>query len=126
MVGGEKTAENTVNTEAKSNDANSVEVGILHSLSGTMAISEVSLKDVLLMAIDEINANGDDCVLNTLNGDSNVPFYKEFTNQKLTADDCPIMAFSIAEDELRSMDTKYLSGHLAAWNYFQYIKSPEN
>lgn len=69
---------------------------------------------------------GDACVLSTINGDSNVPFYKEFANQKLTAEKCPIMAFSVAEDELRSMDTEFLVGHLAAWNYFQSINTPEN
>ncbi|MGB6068278.1 MAG: urea ABC transporter substrate-binding protein [Desulfomonilaceae bacterium] len=69
---------------------------------------------------------GDACVLSTINGDSNVPFYKEFANQGLTADKCPIMAFSVAEDELRSMDTEFLVGHLAAWNYFQSINTPEN
>jgi len=70
--------------------------------------------------------DGDACVLSTINGDSNVPFYKEFANQGLTADMCPIMAFSVAEDELRSMETEKLVGHLACWNYFQSINTPEN
>ncbi len=76
--------------------------------------------------IKKFSEAGDACVLSTINGDSNVPFYKEFANQKLTADKCPIMAFSVAEDELRSMETEFLSGHLAAWNYFQSINTPEN
>jgi urea transport system substrate-binding protein len=71
-------------------------------------------------------AGGDACVLSTINGDSNVPFYKEFANQGLTSDDCPIMAFSVAEDELRAMDVPPLVGHLASWNYFQSIKTREN
>ena len=71
-------------------------------------------------------AGGDACVLSTINGDSNVPFYKEFANQGLTSDDCPIMAFSVAEDELRAMDVPPLVGHLASWNYFQSINTPEN
>jgi urea transport system substrate-binding protein len=66
------------------------------------------------------------CVMSTINGDSNVPFYKEFANQGLTADQCPIMAFSVAEDELRAMDVPPLVGHLACWNYFQSIDTPEN
>src|SRR5579862_7594919 len=66
-------------------------------------------------------AGGKACVLSTINGDSNVPFYKEFANQGLTAEKCPVMAFSGAEDELRSMETEKLVGHLAAWNYFQSI-----
>lgn len=71
-------------------------------------------------------AGGGACVLSTINGDSNVPFYTEFANQGLKADDCPIIAFSVAEDELRAMDTSKLVGHLAAWNYFQSIDTPEN
>lgn len=71
-------------------------------------------------------AGGGACVLSTINGDSNVPFYTEFANQGLTSDDCPIIAFSVAEDELRAMDTSKLVGHLAAWNYFQSIDTPEN
>ena len=65
-------------------------------------------------------------MLSTINGDSNVPFYKEFANQGLTSDDCPIMAFSVAEDELRAMDVPPLVGHLACWNYYQSIGSKEN
>ncbi len=76
--------------------------------------------------IKKFAAGGDACVLSTINGDSNVPFYKEFANQELTSDDCPIMAFSVAEDELRAMDVPPLVGHLAAWNYFQSINTPEN
>ena len=70
--------------------------------------------------------DGDAVVLSTINGDSNVPFYKEFANQGLTSEICPIMAFSVAEDELRAMETEYLVGHLAAWNYYQSIDTPEN
>ena len=55
-------------------------------------------------------ASGDACVLSTINGDSNVPFYKEFANQGLTSADCPVMAFSVAEDELRAMDVPPLVG----------------
>ena len=71
----------------------------------------------------EFAASGDACILSTINGDSNVPFYKEFANQGLTSDDCPIMAFSVSEDELRAMDVPPLVGHFAAWNYFQSIKN---
>jgi urea transport system substrate-binding protein len=76
--------------------------------------------------IKEFGKAGDAAVLSTINGDSNVPFYKEFANQGLTADKVPIMAFSVAEDELRSMETEALVGHLAAWNYYQSIDTPEN
>src|SRR5439155_10621417 len=76
--------------------------------------------------IKDFAKDGNACVLSTINGDSNVPFYKEFANQGLTAEKCPIMAFSVAEDELRSMETEKLVGHLAAWNYYQSIDTPEN
>ena len=76
--------------------------------------------------IKKFASGGKACVLSTINGDSNVPFYKEFANQGLTAADCPIMAFSVAEDELRAMDVPPLVGHLACWNYFQSIDTPEN
>ena len=76
--------------------------------------------------VKDFAKDGDACILSTINGDSNVPFYKEFANQGLTAEKCPIMAFSVAEDELRSMETEKLVGHLAAWNYFQSIDTPAN
>jgi len=80
----------------------------------------------IVSKIKKFAVGGDACVLSTINGDSNVPFYKEFANQGLTAEDCPIMAFSVAEDELLAMDVPPLVGHLAAWNYFQSIKTKKN
>ena len=65
-------------------------------------------------------------VVSTINGDSNVPFYKELGNQGLKATDVPVVAFSVGEEELRGVDTKPLVGHLAAWNYFMSIKAPAN
>ena len=65
-------------------------------------------------------------VVSTINGDSNVPFYKELGNQGLKATDVPVVAFSVGEEELRGVDTKPLVGHLAAWNYFMSLKSPAN
>src|SRR3977135_2449696 len=65
-------------------------------------------------------------VVSTINGDSNVPFYKELANQGLKASDIPVVAFSVGEEELRGIDTKPLVGHLAAWNYFMSIDTPEN
>lgn len=66
------------------------------------------------------------CVISTINGDSNVPFYKELGNAGLKATDVPVVAFSVGEEELRGVDTKPLVGHLAAWNYFMSLKNPEN
>jgi len=65
-------------------------------------------------------------VVSTINGDANVPFYKELGNQGIKATDIPVVAFSVGEEELAGLDTKPLLGHLAAWNYFQSIKTPEN
>ena len=65
-------------------------------------------------------------VVSTINGDANVPFYKELGNQKISAEDIPVVAFSVGEEELSGLDTKPLVGHLAAWNYFESISSPAN
>ncbi|MGB1092033.1 MAG: urea ABC transporter substrate-binding protein [Oceanobacter sp.] len=65
-------------------------------------------------------------VVSTINGDANVPFYKELGNQGISAEDIPVVAFSVGEEELSGIDTKPLVGHLAAWNYFQSVESDEN
>ena len=65
-------------------------------------------------------------VVSTINGDANVPFYKELANQGIQAEDIPVVAFSVGEEELAGLDTKPLVGHLAAWNYFMSVETPEN
>ena len=65
-------------------------------------------------------------VVSTINGDANVPFYKELGNQGITADNIPVVAFSVGEEELSGIDTKPLVGHLAAWNYFMSVEAKEN
>jgi urea transport system substrate-binding protein len=65
-------------------------------------------------------------VVSTINGDANVPFYKELGNQGVSAEDIPVIAFSVGEEELSGLDTKPLVGHLAAWNYFESVDTPEN
>ena len=65
-------------------------------------------------------------VVSTINGDANVPFYKELGNEKISAEDIPVVAFSVGEEELSGLDTKPLIGHLAAWNYFMSINTPAN
>ncbi|HEY0341584.1 MAG TPA: transporter substrate-binding protein, partial [Steroidobacteraceae bacterium] len=65
-------------------------------------------------------------VVSTINGDANVPFYKELSNQGIKAEDIPVVAFSVGEEELSGMDTTNLVGHLAAWNYFESVDTPEN
>jgi urea transport system substrate-binding protein len=76
--------------------------------------------------IKKFSAGGKTAVVSTINGDSNVPFYKELGNQGLKATDVPVVAFSVGEEELRGVDTKPLVGHLAAWNYFMSIRNPAN
>ncbi len=65
-------------------------------------------------------------VVSTINGDANVPFYKELGNQGISAEDIPVVAFSVGEEELSGIDTKPLVGHLAAWNYFMSVDSDAN
>src|ERR1700733_11922383 len=65
-------------------------------------------------------------VVSTINGDANVPFYKELGNQGIKATDIPVVAFSVGEEELAGVDTKPLLGHLAAWNYFESVDNPDN
>jgi len=65
-------------------------------------------------------------VVSTVNGDANVPFYKELANQGISAEDIPVVAFSVGEEELSGIDTSPLVGHLAAWNYFQGVDSEAN
>ena len=76
--------------------------------------------------IKKFAAGGKTAVISTINGDSNVPFYKELGNAGLKATDVPVVAFSVGEEELRGVDTKPLVGHLAAWNYFMSMKNPAN
>jgi len=65
-------------------------------------------------------------VISTINGDANVPFYKELGNQGIRATEIPVIAFSVGEEELAGIDTKPLVGHLAGWSYFQSVDNPEN
>nr|WP_171259115.1 urea ABC transporter substrate-binding protein [Acinetobacter marinus] len=76
--------------------------------------------------IKKFSAGKKTAVISTINGDSNVPFYRELGNQGIKASDIPVMAFSVGEEELRGIDTKPLVGHLAAWNYFMSVKNPTN
>jgi urea transport system substrate-binding protein len=81
----------------------------------------------IIAKIKKFSAEGKKtAVVSTINGDSNVPFYKELGNQGLKATDVPVVAFSVGEEELRGVDTKPLQGHLAAWNYFMSLKAPAN
>ncbi len=76
--------------------------------------------------IKKFAAGGRTAVISTINGDSNVPFYKELAAQDIKATEIPVVAFSVGEEELRGVDTKPLVGQLAAWNYFMSLKNPTN
>jgi urea transport system substrate-binding protein len=80
----------------------------------------------IVATIKKFAAGGKACVVNTLNGDTNVPFFKEFANAGLTSENCPVVSFSISEDEFRSLPTKDLVGHLGCWTYFMSLNTPEN
>jgi urea transport system substrate-binding protein len=80
----------------------------------------------IVAQIKAFGAGGHTAVVSTINGDSNVPFYKELGNQGLKATDIPVVAFSVGEEELRGIDAKPLVGHLAAWNYFMSLKNKQN
>jgi urea transport system substrate-binding protein len=80
----------------------------------------------IVAEIKQFAAGGDACVVNTINGDSNVPFFKEVAAAGLTPADCPVVSFSLAEDELRALPTKDLVGELGCWTYFMSINTPEN
>src|SRR5271170_3046929 len=78
-------------------------------------------------AIKEFGSAGKKtAVVSTIIGDANVPFYKELGNQKISAEDIPVVAFSVGEEELSGLDAKPLVGELAAWNYFESINTPAN
>ncbi|HTI70878.1 MAG TPA: urea ABC transporter substrate-binding protein [Candidatus Limnocylindria bacterium] len=80
----------------------------------------------IVAAIKAFSAGGGACVISTLNGDTNVPFFKEFANAGLTSENCPVVSFSISEDEFRGLPAKDLVGHLGCWTYFMSLKTPEN
>ena len=80
----------------------------------------------IIADIKRFAAAGDACVINTINGDSNVHFFKKIVAAGLTSADCPVVSFSIAEDELRSLPTKNLVGELGCWSYFMSLKTPGN
>jgi urea transport system substrate-binding protein len=80
----------------------------------------------IVASIKKFAASGKATVISTLNGDTNVPFFKEFANAGLTSENCPVVSFSISEDEFRGLPAKDLVGHLGCWTYFMSINTPEN
>ncbi len=76
--------------------------------------------------VSKIKAAKPDCIINTLNGDSNVAFFKQLTDAGITASTIPVMSFSIAEEEVGGVGIENLEGHYVAWNYYQTTVTPEN
>ncbi|THV33508.1 urea ABC transporter substrate-binding protein [Glycomyces buryatensis] len=76
--------------------------------------------------VQQVNASGADAVFNTLNGDSNVAFFREYSNVGLTAEEMPVMSVSIAEEEVGGIGVENIEGQLAAWNYYQTVESDVN
>jgi urea transport system substrate-binding protein len=80
----------------------------------------------IVAEIKQFGASGDACVVSTLNGDTNVPFFRELANAGIKSEDIPVISFSVSEDEFRGLPTKDLVGHLGAWSYFMSVDSPAN
>ena len=80
----------------------------------------------IVSEIKQFAASGDACVISTLNGDTNVPFFKEYAASGLNAETCPVVSFSVSEDEFRGLPASQLVGQLGCWTYFQSIKSEAN
>jgi urea transport system substrate-binding protein len=80
----------------------------------------------IISEIKQFAAGGGACVINTLNGDTNVPFFKEYAAAGLTAETCPVVSFSISEDEFRGLPAKQLVGQLGCWTYFESVRTPAN
>lgn len=80
----------------------------------------------IVAEIKQFAAGGGACVINTLNGDTNVPFFKEYAAAGLTSETCPVVSFSISEDEFRGLPADRLVGQLGCWTYFQSIRSDAN
>ncbi|MFG2049176.1 urea ABC transporter substrate-binding protein [Micromonospora sp. NPDC048935] len=76
--------------------------------------------------VNKVKSSGADAVFNTLNGDSNVAFFKEYKSAGLTATAMPVVSVSIAEEEVKGIGTQYLEGQLTAWNYYQTTPGAAN
>lgn len=110
---------------------------VLKEYLASKGIPESSIKEVytpfghtdyqqIVAEIKQFGAAGDAAVVSTLNGDTNVPFFRELANAGIQSEDIPVMSFSVSEDEFRGLPTKDLVGHLGAWSYFMSLDTPAN
>jgi urea transport system substrate-binding protein len=127
---GEESSRNVFYTGAAPNQQAIPAVEYLMSEDGGGAQRWVLLGTDYVTIVTEVKAFASEgkptAVVSTINGDANVPFYKELGNQGISAEDIPVIAFSVGEEELSGLDTTPLVGHLAAWNYFMSVDSEEN
>lgn len=108
--------------------ANKIIKAQLANIGGTVAGEEYTPMGHTDYAtiVSKIQAAKPDCIINTLNGDSNVAFFKQLTDAGLTSETCPVMSFSIAEEEVGGVGVANLKGHYVAWNYYQTTKTAKN
>lgn len=110
---------------------------VLKEYLASKGIPESNIKEVytpfghtdyqqIVAEIKQFGASGDAAVVSTLNGDTNVPFFRELANAGIKSEDIPVMSFSVSEDEFRGLPTKDLVGHLGAWSYFMSLDTPAN
>ena len=110
---------------------------VLKEYLASKGIPESSIKEVytpfghtdyqqIVAEIKQFGAGGDAAVVSTLNGDTNVPFFRELANAGIKSEDIPVISFSVSEDEFRGLPTKDLVGHLGAWSYFMSVDTPAN
>ncbi|MET3862187.1 urea transport system substrate-binding protein [Dietzia sp. 2505] len=119
LVGSDYVFPQTANRVIKAwADANDVEIlGEDYTPLGSTDFSTI---------VNKVRTADPDAVFNTLNGDSNVAFFREYTNAGLTAEDTPVVSVSIAEEEVQGIGADNIEGQLTSWNYYQTIESPEN
>ena len=112
-----RTANNIIKEQLKANGGNTVGEDYL-----PLGNTEVT---PIIEKIQQALPDGG-VIFNSLNGDSNVAFFKQMKSAGMDADKYPVMSVSIAEEEVRQIGPEFLQGHYAAWNYFQTVESPEN
>lgn len=100
----------------------------IQELGGTVAGEEYALLGDTNFEeiVDKISESKPDVILNTINGDSNIAFFKELRDRGITSQQIPTISFSIAEDEISNFGVEYLTGDYASWNYFQSLSSEKN
>ena len=116
-----RTTNNILESYLKSKDIADSDIFVNYTPFGHSDWSKI-VSDVVALGADGKKVG----VISTINGDANIGFYKELAAAGISADDIPVIAFSVGEEELSGLDTANLVGHLAAWNYFQSAEAEAN